>query len=298
MRNQERKRSVCAHAAFAVVASLALFAGAATAGVDAIKTLVQSSSLPAAEQREVIGKAEQAVDAGIAAQEVTAIVDRALRRGADGPALGSLLGSLINARAAGLPTGPVADRILQGLAKGVTPGRVAAAAQRLVDALAKGQRVVSTLSEGGKRPAGAAERDAAIEAAGRAIEQSVPEDTVLRTGFKTQRSTGGFTLFQRSLDTVLTFSAWGLPSGDAVRLVHLALDRGYGADDLAMMERDALERLKKGTGIDEVASEMETAISRSAGGRYRGLNNGDTRDSGPGARGGGGSLGGRMERRR
>lgn len=298
MRNQERQRSVCAHAAFAVVASLVLAAGTATADVDAIKTLVQSSSLPAAEQRAIVGKSEQAVAAGLAVQDVTAVVDRALRRGADGPTLGSLLGSLISAREAGLPTGPVADRVLQGLAKGVPPGRVAAAAQRLVDALAQGQRVVTTLTEGGMKPAGAAERDAAIESAGRAIEQSVSEDAVLRTGFKTQRSTGGFTLFQRSLDTVLTFSAWGLSSGEAVRLVHLSLDRGYGADDLAMMERDALERLKKGKSINEVAIEMETAISRSAGGRYRGLDSGDTRDSGPGARGGGGSFGGRMERRR
>lgn len=295
MRNQERQRRVFVHAA---VAALVLCAGSAIADVDAIKALVQSSSLPAAEQRAVIGKAEQAVAAGLTAQDVAAIVDRALRRGADGPALGSLLGSLINARAAGLPTGPVADRILQGLAKGVSPERVAAAAQRLVDALAKGQRIVTTLTEGGKRPAGAAERDAAIEAAGRAIEQSVPEDAVLRTGLKTQRSTGGFSLFRRSLDTVLTFSAWGLPSDEAVRMVHLALDRGYGADDLAMMERDALELLKKGNGIQTISSDMETAISRSAGGRYRGLDSGDTRDSGPGSRGGGGSFGGRMERRR
>jgi len=114
-------------AAFLIGAFTILFAAGAAALEQAlpgqIREAVERSALSQAEKTEVLDAAGRAFNAGIPADDVAIIVTRARDRQAGADATKALLKTVVEVQEKGLPTGPVLNRIQQGLSKGIPPRR-------------------------------------------------------------------------------------------------------------------------------------------------------------------------------
>jgi hypothetical protein len=181
---------------------------------------------------------------------------------------------------------PVLDRIEQGLSKGVPAERISSAAQGLAEKLATARPIVNDLVRSGIKPVPGRGHDDTIETVARALEKSIPEDAIMRTGEKVKEQKGSITLFAKAVDTMTTFTASGMTTDRASRLVHAALDKGYSEKDMEKMEKTLFDDLKKGRSMDEAATGMESRMNRDD------LHEGRGRIGGEQMRGPGSGMGG------
>jgi hypothetical protein len=294
-------------AAFLAALFAILFAAGAAALEQAmpeqIRTAVESSSLSQSEKAQVLDTAGRALRAGIPADDVAIIVTRARDRKAGGDTTSALLKTVVETKEKGLPTGPVLNRIEQGLSKGVPPEKVSASTRRLADKLTAAEPIVNDLVRGGVTAGSGRDHEYAIETVARALERSIPEDAIVRTGKQVKERKGSVVLFDKAVHTMTNLIGNGMPADSASRLVNSAVGRGFSEKDLTKMEREVAEGLGKGKGMDDVVRSTESDIrhdgkgeslrdDRGRGSRDSGSDRGrdrdnreKDRDSGKGGRG-------------
>lgn len=264
-----------------------------------INTLLERSSLSTEAKMKLESKIRITMTAGIDPGDIVAIVERGLSRGADERILEEFLNIAGETQGRKLPTAPVLDRIVQGLAKGIPPRRILDAARSLTDKLAAARSLVNGVENSGLSAESSLERQNAITTVARALERSIPGETMNETASRIKAQDASLPLFDRALDTMTAFVENGMTREKAADLVHKALDKGYKEQDLAGMIKELSKDLRKGGRIEDTAERMESAIERSSvGSSYRGMENGRMPGSGPASGGRSGpGPGGRIPRR-
>jgi hypothetical protein len=235
-------------------------------GLDAVNGILQSSSLSKTEQADVRAKAAVAISGGVPAEDVEIMVSRAVQRGADAGTINRFLDTGIATKQQGLPVGPVLDRIEQGLSKGVSLERIAAASQQLAAKIAVAQPIVDDLIRGGVTPRKKTEREAAIEAAARALEKSIPVDDLRGIGAAVHDKKGPLQLFTSAANTAAYFAGSGMSVKTSSHLVRNAVEKGYTERDLDGMVRQMADKMMRGTKAEDAAMQMEREGMRGARG--------------------------------
>ncbi len=281
--------------AYGAVAVLLVLSGPAAAdtgqrALDEMKSSVERSALRREARESLLKKADDAVDAGIPADDVAIIITRGLGRGLDNKSIEGLVDTVLNVKAGNLPVRPVLDRIEQGLSKGVPPERIFTVTKRLAEKLAGADGIVNGLVRSGLKAGKSAEKEAAVQTVARALERAVPEEVISQTGVKARKQNYSLSLFERAVDTVTTLAENGVPVNQAARLVQNAVDNGYSEKELLALEREVLSGLREGRSMsmDEVIKRMESQMERRSFERdSRGLD----REQMPGGSGMGGGSG-------
>jgi hypothetical protein len=226
---------------------------------------VERSPLPKEAKAGILTRADHAVAAGVPAEDVSIIITRGLDRGVEGRHIEGFLETATRVKEQGLPVRLILDRIEQGLAKGVPAEKILEVTQRLSGHLAAAKPIVNRLESGGVRSTQAKASHECIETVARAMEKSIPQDAVLRTGEKVQERKGSLGLFNRAVDTMTTFAGSGMPAGQAVKMVHTAVDKGYSEGDFEAMERYMVNELRKNRSMNDVISGMNSRMERGEG---------------------------------
>ena len=272
-----------------------------------IKAAVERSPLPGQDKAELLDAAGRALRAGIPADDVEIIISRGRERGVGAGATRELIDTAVKAREKGLPVRAVLNRIEQGLSKGVPPDKIAAASRNLSEKLSTAQPIVGELIGRGLKSGGDKDREYAVETVARALERSIPADTIARTGRQVNERRGSVVLFDKAVHTLTSLTENGMPVESASRLVRSAVERGFTEKDLGKMERDVVEGLGKGKRMDDVVRSTESGISHEGKGEDRGSDRGrggsresgsergkdKDRDTDRGDRGGSGDRGGK-----
>ncbi len=257
--------------------------------LDAINGILQSSSLPKTEQADVHARAAVAINNGVPAEDVEIIVSRAVRRGADAGSINRLIDAGLSAKKEGVPVAPVLDRIEQGLSKGVPLERIVAAAQHLAEKLVVAQPIVDNLIRGGVKPRGKAEREAAIEAAARALEKSIPAEDLKGMGAAVRERKGSLLLFTSAANTSAYFAGSGMSLKTSSHLVQNAVEQGYSERDLDGMVKQMADKMMHGTRAEDAGVQMEReGMQGGRGMEQQEMGGGRGMGSGPGM----GSMGG------
>lgn len=215
--------------------------------------------------------AARAVQAGVPQEDVDIIIRRGSERGLEAGSVQSLLDIAAEARELKLPLQPVLDRIEQGLAKGVPAERIAGAARRLSENLARAAPLVDGLIRGGVKHESAGDRDRAMEAVARALERPVPADIIARTGAKVGEGGGSVAVFDTAVRTMGNLMDRGMSAESASRLVNSAVEKGFTQKDLIRLEREVSDEIRKGRSADDVVKSSESEIRS---GRDRGRDRG------------------------
>jgi hypothetical protein len=226
-------------------------------GLDAVNGILQSSSLSKTEQADVRAKSAVAISGGVPAEDVEIIVSRAVQRGADAGTINRFLDTGLATKQQGLPVGPVLDRIEQGLSKGVPLERIAAASRQLAAKIAVAQPIVDDLIRGGVAPRKKTEREAAIEAAARALEKSIPAEDLRGIGAAVHDKKGPLQLFTSAANTAAYFAGSGMSVKTSSHLVRNAVEKGYTERDLDGMVRQMADKMMRGTRAEDAAMQME-----------------------------------------
>lgn len=210
-----------------------------------------------------------------AADPAAEVAARAAERGLDEAAL---LEPLREAERRGLPVRPVADKVLEGIAKGVPPDRVSAVAGALVARLGEaGVLLEASRALGLPAPA---DRDGALLDLAHALGGGV-DRTVFETLAGEARRVGG-----KAEDAVAAASALGtlarrgVPAGDAMALgralvsaprrareVGPAFDawRAHGGRDVAGFLSETERRVRGGGSLSDLDREPRGRAGREAG---------------------------------
>jgi hypothetical protein len=196
-------------------------------------------------------------------------------RGVPAAAVSGLIGAAALAGEGNVPVRPVLDRIEQGLAKGIPPERIAAAAQQLAAHLAAAGPIIDRLEKQGLRTASARERSEALESAARARERSVPDDVLFRIGGQAGEQGRSMAQFDRALRSLTFLTASGMKVDAAERVTAGSIERNFTEKDYARLERSVSETLAKGGTMDDAARAAEREVSEQArGARERGIGGG------------------------
>ncbi len=223
----------------------------------AIDRALSASSLSRTEQAEVHSRAASAISAGVPAEDVEVIVERAIGRGMDAGTINRFLDLGSSAKKDGLPVGPVLDRIEQGLSKGIPAERIQAASDRLVQKLAEARPVVDSIIQAGVKPRTSAERDGAIASSARALEKNITIRDIEGMGAAVQGKKGSLGLFVGAADTAAYFTGSGMSSKTASNLVTNAVQKGYSAGDLNSLIKRMDSEMKRGMKAEDFAAKME-----------------------------------------
>ncbi len=280
-----------------LVAALALVVAAPPAAAESnrigeAKTAVERSPIPRDAKTGILTKADQAVAAGIPSEDVAIIITRSLEQGVEGRHIEGFLDTATKARAQGLPVRLILDRTEQGLTRGVPAEKIGAVTERLAGNLAAAKPIVNRLQAQGVKAPHARTFEDCIETVARAMERSIPQDAIASTGEKVRDRKGSFALFHRAVDTMTTFSGSGMTAGQAAKLVHTAVDKGYSEGDLEAMERYMVDGLRKNRTMNDIVSGMQSRMER--GERMHDMQMQDRPGAGPMGSGGMGGMGGGM----
>jgi hypothetical protein len=252
----------------------------------------------AAEPGEQVRAAEEQGDparearaAGVPAEDIAVIVNRSRERGVAAEQVRDMIRIITHTREQNLPVRAVLDRIEQGLAKGVPAERIAAAARRLEEHLAAAMPLVDALGRQGLRPAGAREREDAIESVARAREQAIPDGILAGTGTAVRTRGQTMAQFDRAVRTMTLLAGNGMSAGPAAQVVRECVDHDFIEKDYAKLERNMIEMLRRGRPMEDVVRAAEREIRErpsrddSRGDRQRDRGFGGREAGGRGSRG-------------
>lgn len=245
--------------------TLALRAGAAEAGskhLNEARLVVEKSPLSQEAKRGVLTKADQAMTAGIPAEDVAIIITRGLKQNVASTGIEDFLETATKVKKQNLPVRLVLDRIEQGLAKGVPAERIAGVTHRLSGNLATARPMVEKIESRGVKSTRSGSSDDAVETVARALEKSIPADAIIHTGEKVRDRKGSIVLFDRAVDTMTTFVGNGMRADQASKLVHTAVERGYSERELEDMERYMVDQLRKDRTMNDIAAGMDSRMER------------------------------------
>ncbi len=278
--------------AFAAVLAAAPGAGAVETGakhLEEARLAVENAPLTRQEKLGILAAADRSVQAGIPAEDTAIIVTRGLRRGVAGSNIEGFLDTAARVKQEGLPVRLILDRTEQGLSKGVPPERIAAVVGGLADKLAAARPLVNALVQGGVKPSHGGSPDQAIETVARALERSVPEDAIRRTGEMVRDRKGSIALLDRAVNSMTTLAGSGMSADQAARLVHTAVGKGYSERDFGSMERYTVNELRSGRRMSDIVSSMETRMERGEMWERERMNNQQMRGPASGMGGGPGA---------
>ncbi len=255
------------------------------------RVTVEKSSLSKEAKAGMLTKADQAVAAGIPAEDVSIIITRGLNQGVQSRHIEGFLETATRAKEQNLPVRLILDRTEQGLAKGASAEKITGVTERLSEHLSDAKPIVNKFESGGVRPTGAKAPDDAVETVARALEKSIPQYAVMKTGEKVKDRKGSIGLFNRAVDTMTTFAGSGMTAEQAAKMVHTAVDKGYSERDLEAMERYMVNELRKNRPMSDVISGMNAQMEH--GTMMRGMERqGGGMMGNPGSGGmGGGTMG-------
>ncbi len=145
------------------------------------------------------------------------------------------------ARAEGLPEGPLADKAFEGLAKGYPPDRILTVVQRLAAGLREGRAAV--VSAKLPRPPGMLVA-AAAEALGRGIGRAAVAEILQAAPTPTDAAIG--------LTVAASLAAQGIVPGDATRAVADAYRHGRSSKDVLELPSVTSNWFAEGVGMPEV----------------------------------------------
>src|SRR2546421_7261634 len=118
-------------------------------------------------------KAGEAIRAGVAEGDVANVIRLGVDHGTQAADLGSLLDVVTRAKRHDIPVGPVLDKVQEGLAKRVTPDRIASVASHVSENLLAARQVVRRAEQGGVRVERGSERNKTVEAVAEALGRGV-----------------------------------------------------------------------------------------------------------------------------
>ncbi len=254
--------ALLATAAILTAVPRATAAEAGSKHLEDARTTVEKSQLSREAKAGILAKADRAVAAGIPAEDVSVIITRGLNQGVESRHIEGFLETATRAKERNLPVRLILDRTEQGLAKGVPAEKISGVTQRLSDHLASAKPIVNKFESGGIRSPRAKASDDAVETVARALEKSIPQDAVMKTGEKVKDREGSIGLFNRAVDTMTTFAGSGMTAEQAAKMVHTAVDKGYSERDLEAMERYMVDGLRKNRPMSEVVSGMNSRMER------------------------------------
>ncbi len=272
-----------------VMLPLVVYGNAAgeTAG-DRTRHAIEISALSQEQKAGLINISDEALKAGIPADDSALIVSRGLARGWGDKALKESFSLLITAQKRGLPTGPLIDRLHQGASKGVPFEKVFISATRLTDKLSAADGLVANLMRAGLKANRGEERAGAVGTVARALERSIPEGEMTTIGSKMAKHKDSVSHFDAAVSAMTTFVDMGVPMEECVRLMNKAVDKGYSEKEMMKMERDMTRGMKEGRKFEDMMRRMESTM----GGRgMSGMGSGPGMHGDQGPHGGSGMSG-------
>lgn len=233
-----------------------------------IRVSIEKSSLPQEKKIMLIKHSNEAVNIGIPSSDVLAIVRRGLSRGWDSEAIEESVSLAIRAKKQNLPVRPVLDRIEQGLSKGIPFERVSKATNGLIEKLSTADKIVDNIIRGGLKAGKGSERSEAVSTVAMALERSVSNEVITKTGMKLGRGNYSISRFEAAIGTMTVFVEMGMPVEHSSRLINKALDKGYSETDMMMMEREMSKAIKEGRKVEDAMRMMESMIDMGYPGQW------------------------------
>lgn len=230
--------------------------------IEDVQAVITRSALAPDERAGLAAAAELAINAGLPKEDVSIIVDRGLKRGIEAKIIERFLATGVAMQERGLPTALVMDRIEQGLSKGAAPSRIAVVAEKLAEHLAKASGVITGLEQKGMKAARAGEREEAIETVAQAFEKSISAKTIKELGEAVRTQKGNLLLFSRAVDVTTALAENGVPAKHAAQQVRAAIKKGYGEPELARMEKEFFDAMKKDHQVENARSQTEHQLDR------------------------------------
>ncbi len=208
-------------------------------------------------------KAFEAVQAGVTERDVADLVQRGVGRNVHAPDLVRLLDVVTQAKQQELPTGPVLDKVREGLAKHVPPDRIASVAARLSGTLATSRDLVRRAERDGVRVETPAERAQAIEAIADALGRGVPPTAVEELSRRiagAPRDRATMARLDVGAQVTADLVAMKVSAREAVETVGAALAQGFGVREVARLRERLAQELKRGSAPDEGAARLRDEI--------------------------------------
>ncbi|MBI4848275.1 MAG: hypothetical protein HY808_06830 [Nitrospirae bacterium] len=259
-----------------------------------ITLAVGESSLTQEQKTSLINSSHNAMKTGIPPDDVAIIIRRGLSGGWDGKSLEALMTAVVSAKEQNLPVRSVLDRIEQGLSKRVSSEKVLYATTGLIEKTAAADRIVNSLVGSGMKTDKDTDTGETAQTVAKAMEKSVPEDTIMQTGQKVMKNNQSLSRFNVAMATMTAFIEMGMPPEHAQKFIGKAIDKGYTEDDMIMMDRSFFNGIKSGSDMNHMMQNMDSMMN-SGGMGFHGMSGGAGMRSGSGMGGqgtGGGGMGG------
>ena len=151
------------------------------------------------------------------------------------------------ARADGLPVGPLADKAFEGLAKGYAPDRILPVVEALAARLRDGRAAVTSTKL--PHPPGALIA-AAAEALGRGIDHAEVSQILTAAPTPTDAAVG--------LTVAASLAAQGIVPGDATQAVTDAYRHGHSSEDVLELPSVTSNWFAEGVGMPEVLKRIRS----------------------------------------
>jgi hypothetical protein len=148
----------------------------------------------------------------------------------------------------GLPSGPLVNKIKEGLAKGIEPVRIEPVLREMAGRLETAQETLKELSGRGLVDAGSGGRQRAVEVLAEALARGVAPDEVREIGRLAQESKPRLTpeALASGAKSLAVMKEGGVPSRDGLSLVTEALRQGFRPSELADLSRELKRRGREG----------------------------------------------------
>lgn len=172
----------------------------------------------------------EAVAAGVPAALARQVADRAEGRGMAG---GAALAPVAEAARHGVPAELVADKVLEGLAKGAPPERIAAVAHALGERLAEAQRLLGMAREAGLAPPH--ERRAALTDLAQALHAGAPRPALEELLAAARSARTGADAVVAAAHALGELARRGIPPAEALPLARAMARSGARAGDPAVV---------------------------------------------------------------
>ncbi len=217
--------------------------------------VLERAELPSESKALVRQKAVEAVRAGVAERDVADLVQRGVRRNVQASDLVRLLDVVTQAKRQELPTGPVLDKMREGLAKQVPSDRIVTVAAR-VDLVRRAER-------DGVRVEAPTERVQAIEAIADALGRGVAPTAVgelSRRIAEAPRDRATMARLNVGGQVTADLVAMRVSPREAVETVGAALAQGFGVRDIVRLRERLAQELKRGRTPDDGAARLRDEI--------------------------------------
>lgn len=211
--------------------------------------------------------ANQAIAAGAPASEMQDLVSRWERRGYPARPGLAVIEAITQAARDDLPTEPLLQKAMEGLAKGVSPERIAVVVEHRARTLREARALLDIASPDvpGHQPG----RDRAIHALADALFQGASRDDLARTVRRVRSDKGAESArwVEAAADAVAGLMSSGIPSKEAADLATLKLRQSSVPAEMRQLSGQALALRRNGLSPPQVVEQLRRTVE---GGRPSG----------------------------